>query len=712
MSYEGGGIGATGPTGPSAGPIGATGSIGPTGRTGATGYTGPTGADSTVTGPTGYTGSTGATGVTGYTGPTGDTGPTGADSTVPGPTGDTGPSGPQGGGGPRGLDGDTGPTGYTGNTGDTGPTGPTGYTGYTGDTGPTGYTGADSTVTGPTGASGATGYTGPTGADSTVTGPTGYTGPTGPTGADSMVTGPTGANGQSSSYFNYRAQTNSGGIPTSGHITWENATQINSTYIRINHINEDGVDVDLFLQAVKQGNTLIIQNSDDSTNFQNWTVSGTPIILANYVQYPVTLNSSAGANFTSNHRIILATIIPGPQGPTGNTGPTGADSTVTGPIGPQGVTGPIGLQGVTGPIGPQGVTGPIGLQGVTGPIGLQGVTGPTGPTGPTGSTGPTGPNFVSAYDIYVAPNGNDTTGNGSQQNPYLTIARAITKRATIANTIEVSIILASGTYTENFILSENTYLIGISTGETSQPVNVKGTITLQATSTTQVGLYGLNLTPPAVGNLCITINAVGTYSINNCNIEVSGNYAIYQSLGTLYLTESRITSNITAVSNLLLSGIGGIGGTIIMRDCLLTSSGTNSIINYSGSLTVRQSNIINTSATGTVNPLVNFKPSVSLTPCEISYSTLQYTTGAGVTGTNKICVRVDVGAGVTASLVNFANNLLLCEGAQSGSSPNNFHCIDKTGTGSATLSYGNLLAGATAHAIDATITKTQFNTVP
>jgi hypothetical protein len=38
------------------------------------------------------------------------------------------------------------------------------------------------------------------------------------------------------------------------------ATQISSTYIRVDHLDKDGVDVDIFLNLVNQGNELIIQD--------------------------------------------------------------------------------------------------------------------------------------------------------------------------------------------------------------------------------------------------------------------------------------------------------------------------------------------------------------------------------------------------------------------------------------------------------------------
>jgi hypothetical protein len=237
--------------------------------------------------------------------------------------------------------------------------GPTGSTGVTGATGATAATGA-------TGATGPTGETGPTG----VTGNTGPTGNIGPTGAD-------GAAGSSSSFFPY--QGDNGATPTSGHISWSNfATQISSTYLRVNHIDQGGVDVDIFLNIVKQGNELLIQDANVSANFQNWLVSGTPIpnTGSGYVQYPVTLVTSGGSsNFANNHEIILVLVA---TGNTGNTGPTGFT----------GNTGPTGHTGNTGPTGPTGPTGN------TGPTGSTGVTGNTGPTGSTGNTGPTGPIFT------------------------------------------------------------------------------------------------------------------------------------------------------------------------------------------------------------------------------------------------------------------------------------------------------------------------------
>lgn len=395
---------------------GITGPTGPTGPTGATGDTGPTGAASNVTGPTGSTGPTGGSG---------PTGPTGADSTVPGPTGPQGtigPTGVTGSTGPTGVNGDIGPTGSTGPTG-AGAPGPTGPTGPQGIDGPTGPTGAASTVAGPTGPTGSTGPTGATGAASTVAGPTG---PTGPTGADSVVpgpTGPTGAAGTSSNLFLYRANTSiTSGYPGDGDLLWNAGTQTSATQINVSHLTDNNVDVDIFLALLTVGEQIVIQGQSSSSDYQTWTISGTPTSVnpgtsTAYWTYPVTLSASGGTgttNFTSGQTLFLALVngVTGPTGAQGPTGPTGAASTVAGPTGPTGDLGPTGPTGAASTVaGPTGPTGVAGIDGPTGPTGAAStVAGPTGPTGDAGSAGPTGPTGSSGGAGPTGPTGANGIG--------------------------------------------------------------------------------------------------------------------------------------------------------------------------------------------------------------------------------------------------------------------------------------------------------------
>jgi len=313
-------------------------------------------------GPQGTQGIQGPTGATGAKGDTGNTGPQGIQG-IKGDTGSTGATGPKGDTGDTGPQGIQGIQGVKGDTGLTGPTGPQGIQGIQGIKGDTGLTGA----TGPKGDTGATGATGPQG-------PQGIQGIQGVTGA----TGPTGG---SSSHYHYNARTNTiSGDPTNNQLGWNNATQINSTALRVSHIDKDNQDDSIFLDLVNQGDILIVQDTNDSANYQKWEVNGTPTYNATWDNFPVTLLASAGTgttNFANNHPLILVIVA------VGNTGPQGPQ----GIQGIQGPAGPAGPTGATGATGPQGIQGETGATGATGAQGIQGIQGATGATGSAGTNG-------------------------------------------------------------------------------------------------------------------------------------------------------------------------------------------------------------------------------------------------------------------------------------------------------------------------------------
>jgi len=211
----------------------------------------------------------------------------------------------------------------------------------------------------------------------------------------------TGANGQSASFFNYQADTTTQTLPpagsiTNGHILWDNATQRLSANIAFSHIDGNGNDIDVFFPLYKNGDTFVIQDQNNSDNYQSWKINGTPTIGNNsYIVIPVTFQASGGTgttNFSNNHQVIWAVVTSGLQGATGYQGATGVGATgLPGGTGYQGSTGAgaTGYQGATGigATGFQGSTG-IGSQGATGvgSTGYQGATG-QGATGYQGSTG-------------------------------------------------------------------------------------------------------------------------------------------------------------------------------------------------------------------------------------------------------------------------------------------------------------------------------------
>jgi len=383
------------------------------GLTGSQGATGPQGDQ----GPQGFQGDQGPIGTQGFQGDQGATGPQGIQGDQ-GPIGPQGVQGDQGATGPQGVQGDQGPIGPQGFQGVQGATGPQGIQGNQGATGPQGVQGDQGPI-GPQGFQGVQGATGPQGIQGNQgpIGPQGFQGVQGATGPQGIQgnqgpIGPQGTDGKSISYYKYIALVSSQSVPpNSSQIIWNNATQISSSVLYISHLTRDSIDIDVFLNLIKNNDNLIIQDESNSNNYQKWTVSGTPSIIPNnYVSIPVTY-VTGGFTFSDGQDIILVPLsigLEGPQGFQGNQGyqgPTGTQGTqgYQGPIGPQGLQGNQGFQGgngpqgfqgnqgYQGPIGPQGFQGNQGYQGHTGTQGFQGYQGPTGPQGFQGHQGHQGP---------------------------------------------------------------------------------------------------------------------------------------------------------------------------------------------------------------------------------------------------------------------------------------------------------------------------------
>ena len=317
------------------------------------------------------------------------------------------------------------------------------------------------------------------------------------------------------------------------------------------------------------------------------------------------------------------------------------------------------------------------------------------------------------FDIYVSPNGIDQSptasiGAGKLLNPYQTIAFAIARRqVTISTGVEVTIHVASGTYTENFTVPRNTFIVGIPTGEQSQPCNIVGTITMSDT-TGNMGISGLQITPSTTDGVIIG-GAGGTYTIYNCNIIGGTSNSIEVQQGTVFITECRIVSNnFTGAVNPAIAIQSG--ATVTIRDCNISNQPLNpsAVITCNGTLTLRQSIIqsLNTTST-TLQALIVFSGSsnklIEISSCNITYANTLTDTGG-----NKCCIQFSNSSGTYT--VSMFSCLLLCEGAITGGGT--IDCIQDIGAGAVNLSYGLLRAGATAHHIASTINKTEYTAVP
>jgi hypothetical protein len=222
--------------------------------------------------------------------------------------------------------------GFFGAAGPQGPQGPKGDKGEPGTNGTNGTNGANGTAA--TISVGTTSTLSP-GSSATVSNTGTPTNATFDFGIPQGATGPQGPSGSSSTHYHYSTRTNTtSGDPTANQLGWNNATQINSTSIRVNHLDADGQDDSVFLDLISQNDVLIIQDKNVATNYQKWEVSGAPTYNATWDEFPVTLISSSGTgttNFPNSHAVILIIVSVGSIGPAGPQGPSGVIS-VTAPI--------------------------------------------------------------------------------------------------------------------------------------------------------------------------------------------------------------------------------------------------------------------------------------------------------------------------------------------------------------------------------------------
>ena len=250
------------------------------------------------------------------------------------------------------------------------------------------------------------------------------------------------------------------------------------------------------------------------------------------------------------------------------------------------ISGSLGSAGQFLGIGPTGIlwatpptsVGPTGATGAIGPTGLTGATGSIGPTGLTGATGPQGTTLKLNQAIYVAKNGNDTTGNGSMGTPFLTIAKALT--LCLNNSIGSTIFVMPGVYAENLTLS----------------------------------------------NLNVSIVGSGNFSNQQLNTTLLGSHTYTCSTGTnsVLFTNLTMGCNTFNGSMISMSGSPSIPPVLVISECILGDVGSTTIRNYinatgNGKVTIESTNITNTASQPITSPLLYFSsvtPTISL--CNIS----------------------------------------------------------------------------------------------
>jgi hypothetical protein len=419
----------------------------------------------------------------------------------------------------------------------------------------------------------------------------------------------------------FKYTTNTGatsGNPGAGYLLWNNLTQTSSTQIILNHLTNDNVDIDIFLAQIVNTEVITIQDQSSSSNYQTWTVNGTPTntnpgTVNSYWTYPVTLTGSGGTgstNFSNNQAVFLA-IISGPQGATGPTGASGVAGP-TGATGIQGATGATGIQGATGATGAtgvQGATGATGIQGATGATGATGVQGVTGATGVQGSTGVQGATGATGVQGSTGVQG-ATGATGT-----ISVGLSLPSIFTVTNSPVTGIGTLTGTLTTQ---NANTIFAGPTTGAAATPTfRSLVAADLGTTGTPQFAAIGLGVAADANWDLK---NSGGTIDIRSSLTASAGVYTLDVQAANEFVTGAAIAGSTT----INLSNLANIPSGYVWR-CVLSFSYTSGTISW---------------FTGNTAATVKWDGGTAITPTAGDVETVTIT----VVGTGSTTVTIEVAA--------------------------------------------------------------------
>src|SRR6516225_6529888 len=268
-------------------------------------------------------------------------------------------------------------SGYSGGVGGPGASGFSGYSGL-GFSGPSGFSGYSAASPGPSGysgysGSGISGYSGYSGLG--LSGYSGYSSVSGFSGY-SGTSGATGGTG-TSSFWNFRANTQTMADPGSGNIVANNVLMGSTTQLAFSKFDTAGTDRSSLFLASELNDQLLIQDQTNSANWIRYTITAVPTNNVTWFMVPVVTVTGSGTNPAQNDKLMVT------------------------------------FENTAGGSGYSGYSG-IGLSGYSGYSG-SGVSGYSGYSGPAGGGGtPGGSNTQVQYNNAGAFGGTSaTTTNGS-----------------------------------------------------------------------------------------------------------------------------------------------------------------------------------------------------------------------------------------------------------------------------------------------------------
>ena len=298
------------------------------------------------------------------------------------------------------------------------------------------------------------------------------------------------------------------------------------------------------------------------------------------------------------------------------------------------------------------------------------------------------------YNLYVSSSGNDTN-NGSISSPYKTIGACMIYINTLGVDVNVSIILASGTYTEAVIITKSGVSIigsssigcvingdvGINTTQNSSfysiveisNVQINGQISVlnQTVYSNSVVLSNIVCAPPSGFN-CLSANSTGGGFL--CDITVKNSSVFY-------------ANNDTVAINLINASLSMIGSQVTNNPTLSNTIENFIKCNGSSRCNLFGSSLIQNSTSASVKALVDVANTSNATSSSTINNCLLLFTASTSTATGSI---VNYSNTASANTYFFYNNAVKTNfNIGTGSDK---YIIYKTSSGAINFTFGNVLS--------------------
>ena len=199
-----------------------------------------------------------------------------------------------------------------------------------------------------------------------------------------------------------------------------------------------------------------------------------------------------------------------------------------------------------------------------------------------------GINITAPINIYVDKSGNDTTGDGSESKPFLTIGKAVQHcQNNLFGGHSKSIIIGDGTYAENIDVRGLDTIEFTSKSANANNVIIEGTVNLQRCAYTTLNQLTIRISNGTSGTSVVYLLG-GSHNITNCKIINTGavkpGYAVNCAAGTMF-------AHTTEINN-MTRGLCAINGGYISATGISGSGNDTAFYSYLGMLLVGGTNTI------------------------------------------------------------------------------------------------------------------------